>query len=102
MFCHDDVANVLLHVRAEDEDGAVHPGQEERGGGQPLSGTGGREAEGVPALSQHRVPGGLGHGGVVTGIFLGTFYTFMANEINCIVDFTLIEFLVNGYLTSRL
>ena len=69
MFCYHDVANVLLHVRPEDEDCAVHPGQEERGGGQPLSGTGGREAEGVSALSQHRVPGGLGHGGVVTGIF---------------------------------
>ena len=68
-----DVTNVLLHVRAEDEDGAVHPGQEERGGGQPLSGTGGREAEGVSALSQHRVPGGLGHSGVVTGIFLELF-----------------------------
>ena len=61
-----DVTNVL-HVRFEDQDSAVYPGQEELGGGQPLPGAGDPEAERLPALSQHRVPGRLGHGGVVAG-----------------------------------
>ena len=58
----------VLHVRTEDEDGAVHQGPEECGRGQPLPGAGGREAEGEPALSQHRVLRGLGHRRVVSGV----------------------------------
>ena len=47
----------------------MYQGPEECGGGQPLSGAGGGEAEGEPALSQHRVLGGLGHRRVVSGVY---------------------------------
>ena len=61
-----DTCNVP-RVRSEDEDGAVHPGPEERGGGRPLPGTGGGEAARLSALPQHGVRRGLGHRGVVSG-----------------------------------
>ena len=59
----------------------MHQGPEERGGGQSLSGAGGREAEGEPALSQHRVLRGLGHRGVVSG-GLNFTYFLMVNEMD--------------------
>ena len=63
-FC---VTLAMFRVRSEDEDGAVHPGPEERGGGRPLPGAGGGEAARLSALPQHGVRRGLGHRGVVSG-----------------------------------
>ena len=45
----------------------MYQGQEECGGGQSLPLTGGQQTQGLPALSQHRVSGSLGHSRVVTG-----------------------------------